>query len=123
METCTECHAGIELDDDLVWSRVVVMPGCLHQYAASDAMDAVVLFPGVGPVLLRAFGDLQIADRAEPAEVPERLPNVLDRLRRDVGRTEEGADDDRPGRIDGEVVAIRVLGERLLDGDTLIEAV
>src|SRR3954451_13707792 len=122
MKTCPECHAGIELDDDLVGSRVAVMPGRLHQYAAPDAMDAVMLFPGVGPILLRAFGDFEIADRAEPAEVPERLSNFLDRLRRDVGRTEEGADEDRPGRIDGKIVAIRVLGERFLDGDTLIEA-
>ena len=123
METGSECHARIELDDDLVWSRVVVMPGCFHQHAASDAMDAVVRFPGVGPVLLRAFGDAQIADRAEPAEVPERLPDVVDRPRRDVGRIEEGPNDDRPGRIDGEIVAVRVLGERLLDGDALVESV
>src|SRR6187455_1931230 len=123
METCPECHAGIELDDDLVGSRVVVMPGSLHQYAASDAMDAVMLFPGVGPILLHAFGDFEIADRTEPAKVPERLSNFFNRLRRDVGRIEEGADEDWPGQVDGEIVAIRVLGERLLDGDTLIEAV
>src|SRR5215212_5281666 len=123
MEAGTEGHARIELDDDLVWSRLVQMPGCFHQHAASDAMDAVVFFPGVGPVLLRAFGDTQIADRAEPAEVPERLPDGVDRSRRDVSRIEKGPNDDRPGRIDGEVVAVRVLGERLLDSDPLVESV
>ena len=102
---------------------LVIVPGRFHQHAASDAMDAVVRLPGVGPVLLRAFGDVEIADRAEPAEVPERLPDLLDRPRRDVGRIEEGANDDRPGRIDGKIVAVRVLGERLLDGDALIEPV
>ena len=123
MKTCTERHAGIELDDGLVWSRLVIMPGRFHQHAASDAMDAVVGLPGVGPVLLRAFGDVEIADRAEPAEVPERLPDLLDRPRPDVGRIEESPNDDRPGRIDGKIVTVRVLGKRLLDGDTLIESV
>src|SRR5215218_763035 len=122
METCSECHAGIQLDDDLVRSRIVVMPGCFHQHAAPDAMDTVVLFPGVGPVLLLPFGDPQIADRAEPAEVPERLPYLLDRLGSDVSHIEEGSDDDWPSWVDGKIVTIRVLGERLLDRDALIEA-
>src|SRR5215203_2212763 len=123
METCSECHAGIQLDDDLVRSRIVVMPGCFHQHAAPDTMDTVVLFPGVGPVLLPPFSDPQIADRAEPAEMPERLPYLLNRLGSDVGCIEEGPDDDRPGRIDGKIVTIRVLCERLLDRNALIEAV
>src|SRR5918994_4644341 len=123
MEAGSECHAWIELDNDLAWSRVVLMPGCFHQDAASDPMDVVMFFPGVGPVFLRAFGNAQIADRAEPAEVPERLPDVVDCPGRDVGRIEEGPNDDRPGRIDSEVVAVRVLSERLLDGDALIESV
>src|SRR5688500_16620029 len=107
METCSERHAWIELDDDLTRSRDVVMPGRLYQDATSNVMDAVVRLPGVSPILLRAFGNLQIADRAEPAEMPERLPDAVDRLRRDVGRVEEGPDDDRPGGIDGKIVAIR----------------
>src|SRR5215203_7281322 len=123
METCSECHAGIQLDDDLVRSRLVIMPGCLHLHAAPDAMDTVVLFPGVGPVLLLPFGDPQIADRAEPAEMPERLPYLLNRLGSDVGRIEERSDNDRLARIDGKIVTIRVLCERLLDRNALIEAV
>src|SRR5215212_10231833 len=101
MEAGTEGHARIELDDDLVWSRLVQMPGSFHQHAASDPMDAVVFLPGVGPVLLRAFGDAQIADRAEPAEMPERLPDVVDCSGWNVGRIEKGPYDDRPCRIDG----------------------
>ena len=72
MKTRAERHAGVELDDDLARSRVIVMPGRFHQDAASDAMNAVVRFPGVGPVFLLALVDSQIADRAEPAEMPER---------------------------------------------------
>jgi len=86
-------------------------------------MDAVMRFPSVGPVFFLPLGDMKIADRSEPAEVPERLPNLLDSRRRDVGRIEEGPDDDRPGRIDGKIVTVRVLSKGLLDGDTLIEAV
>jgi hypothetical protein len=86
-------------------------------------MDAVMGFPGVGPVFFLPFRDAQIADRAEPAEVPERSSNLLNRLRRGVGRVKEGSDDDRPGRIDGKIVTVRVLGEGLLDGYTLIETV
>src|SRR5918994_4699309 len=123
MKPCTKRHARIELDDDLVWSRVVVMPGCFHQHAPSDAMDAVVRLPGICPVLFVAFGDEQIADRAEPTEVPECLPDVVDRSRHDVGRIEEGPYDDRPGRVDGKIVTVRVLGERLLDDHALIETV
>src|SRR5918994_3937366 len=123
METCTECHAGIEFDDDLVRTWVVVMPWCFHKHAASDAMDTVMRLPGVGPVFFLPFSEMEIADRTEPAEVPERLPNFLDRLQRDVGRIEEGPDHDWPGRVDGKIVTVGVLGERLLDGDTLIEAV
>src|SRR5829696_5601195 len=123
MKTCSESHARVELDDDLVWSRVVVMPGCFHQRAASNSVDAVLRLPGVGPILLRTFGDAQIADRAEPAEMPERLPDGVDRPWSNVGRIEKGPNDDRLSRIDGEIVTIRVLGERLLDGDPLVEAV
>src|SRR5215213_3608215 len=123
METGSEGHARIELHNDLVWRWVVLMPGCFHQHTASDAMDAVVFFPGAGPVLLRAFGDAQIADRAEPAEVPERVLDVVDYSRCDIGRVEEGPDDNWPRRIDGEIVAVRVLSERLLDGHALIESV
>jgi hypothetical protein len=80
-------------------------------------MDTVVLFPGVGPVLLLPFGDPQIADRAEPAEMPERLPYLLNRLGSDVGRIEEGPDDDWPGRVDGKIVTIQILRELLLTSD------
>src|SRR5215217_8286562 len=123
METCTERHARIELDDNFVSCRLVIMPGRLDQHAASDAMDAVVRLPGVGPVFFLPFGNIEFADRAEPAEMPERSANLLDRLRRNVGRVEEGPYHDWPGRIDGEIVTVRVLSKRLLDGDTLIEAV
>src|SRR5829696_2577028 len=123
MKPRTERHARIELDDDLVWCRVIVMPGCFHQHAPSNTMDAVVRLPGIGPVLFLAFGDEQVTDRAKPAEVPERLPDVVDRPRRDVGRIEEGPDDDRPGRIDGEIVTVRVLAEPLLDNHALVESV
>src|SRR5215212_9838804 len=123
MEACTERHARIKLDDNLAWSRVVVMPRCFHQHPASDAMDAVVRLPGVRPIFFLPFGDTKVADRAEPAKVPECLTDLFDLPRRNVGRIEERSDDDWPGRINGEVVTIRILRECLFDGDTLIEPV
>jgi hypothetical protein len=51
------------------------------------------------------------------------LPDVVNCSGRDVGRIEECPNDDRPSWIDSEIVAVRILSERLLDGQALVESV
>ncbi len=117
-----EGHAWIEDQDDVIRLGFVLEPGRPDDNPIAGAERSVVLFPGVGPVLLGPLGDDQFADAAHPAEVPESLADLLDYRWIEGFGGDVGADGGRAGCVDPEVVAILFLQERFLDGYALVVA-
>ena len=80
MEPGTEGHPGIKIQHQIIGLGLVLQPGGHNHRAWPNAHHAVVLFPGIGPILLLERTKREGADRTHLAEVPEGLFNPLPRF-------------------------------------------
>src|SRR5215203_4290093 len=115
-------HHRIEHDDDIVASRLILVPGRPHHDALAHTLGPVVLLPGVRPFVLAPLRDSEFADLTHPAQMPEGTADLFNRVGTKVSRGNKGADRKRPRKIHGQVVTVGFLGERLLDGDAFVES-
>ena len=66
MQPGAERHSGIELDNDIAITGLIVAPRRLNDDAPADVLDRKVLLPSLGPVLLVDQARREIANRAKP---------------------------------------------------------
>jgi hypothetical protein len=71
VEPGPERHPGVEHDHDAIDRLLVLVPGSAHHHPPPDAVDVVMLLPGVRPIFLAPLRDAQLADRSQLPQRPE----------------------------------------------------